>query len=369
MKYRILCFAGRSLIGGFFDIRGHKINHLHFFFVTLRPEADMRLSILMPTYNGMKYLAQAVDSVLSQNYQDWELVVSDDGSTDGTRDFLSGIKDPRIKIHLQPKNLNIFGNLNFLFSQAKGEISQILCQDDYFLAKYSLNRILQQWSALSPDIAYLRMNHTSETNKGLARYEGRALPPVVSPEESDLLFFIFGCIPGNLSNISVRTSAVQDVGWFRTDLPYAGDFEFWSRLGNSRSWALSSDKVLQVRSHAGQASRTLNPRGELIPQVCVVLGSLYPRLVARGYSPMLLRLIATLNYVSLQRYMGIKALLRGGGDAYLKSVSAGFDRSDFSFGPLLGWATFFVSLGGRILLIPVAKQLLNRNRAQLADPA
>lgn len=323
----------------------------------------MQISIVMPTYNGMRYLEQAVNSVLSQDFQDWELVISDDGSTDGTRDFLAQLRDPRIKVHFQPKNLNIFGNLNFLFSQVHGEITQILCQDDYFVAPGSLNKLLDHWSALPPEIAFLRMNHTLDMQKGLAGYEGSVLPPIVRPMESDLLFFIFGCVPGNLSNVSVRASAVKSAGWFRTDLPYAGDFEFWSRLGNSRPWAISRVRVLQVRSHAEQASKTLNPRGELLPQMCFILRSLYPRLVATGYSPGLLRLIATLNYASQHRYTGVRALIKGKGSGYLHSVSASFDRADFSFGPVLGWVLFFVSLGGRIFKIPVARRLLKKGLA------
>jgi glycosyltransferase involved in cell wall biosynthesis len=316
----------------------------------------MKFSIVMPTFNGMKYLGQAVESVLSQNYKDWELIISDDGSTDGTRDYISGLKDPRVRVHLQPKNLNIFGNLNFLFGQACGEITQIVCQDDYFVSQDSLDKIANQWSSLPPEVAFLRMNHMHEKNKGLARYED--LPPIVSPRDSDLLFFIFGCIPGNLSNVSVRTSAVKDAGWFRTDLPYAGDFEFWSRLGHSHPWAISSEKVLQVRGHAGQASKTLNSKGELLPQLCTVLGTLYPQLVAKGYSHQLLRLLATLNYASQHRYTGIKVLFKGRGSTYLRSVSSTFDRADFCVGSVPGWAVFFVSLGGRVFTFTVAKRLL-----------
>ena len=319
---------------------------------------NVKISILMPTYNGMKYLEHAIGSVLSQEYRDWELIISDDGSTDGTRDYLAALNDPRIVVHFQARNLNIFGNLNFLFSQAKGEIVQILCQDDYFTADDSLDRILAEWATLPQEVAFLRMNHTSEGNKGLARIEGPILPPTVRPNESDLLFFIFGCIPGNLSNVSVRMSLVQDAGMFRTDLPYAGDFEFWSRLGHVHPWSISKIKAVHVRGHSDQASRTLNTRGELMPQMAAVLGALYPRLVEEGHSVFLLRLLATLNYVSQHRYAGVRALLKGRGGEYLTSVSKSFDKADFAFGALGGWVVFFASLGGRIFTPQVARQLL-----------
>jgi glycosyltransferase involved in cell wall biosynthesis len=319
----------------------------------------MRISIVMPAYNGMKYLEQAVDSVLSQNHQDWELVISDDCSKDATRDYLAKLDDPRIKVHYQSKNSGIFGNLNFLFSVAEGEVTQILCQDDYFTDADSLNRLLGQWAALSPDVAYLRCNHSLDANSALSRFEGSVLPAVVHPDRSDLFYLIFGCIPGNLSNVSVRTEAVKRAGWFRPDLPYAGDFEFWSRLGRTSSWAISQTNITEVRRHAEQASATLNPGGELLPQMRFILDTLYQNLVSKGYSATRLRLMVTIAYISQHRDLGVKARIRGKGSAYLRSVAKEFDSASFSFGSFGGWLIFVACLGGRLGRTSAAKGLLN----------
>lgn len=318
----------------------------------------MPISIVMPTYNGMEYLKQAVDSVLAQTYQVWELLISDDCSRDGTRQFLAGLRDPRIKVHLQPTNLNIFGNLNFLFAQASGEITQILCQDDYFIDEGALERLSEEWSALPPEVAFLRSNHMLDANSNLSRFEASVLPSIVKPEQSDLLFFIFGCIPGNLSNVSVRTKAVQDAGWFRTDLPYAGDFEFWSRLGASSPWAITRTQVTVIRSHSEQASKTMSPKGEVMLQLRSILEALYRRLVSKGYSPGRLRLTATSNYVSLQRDAAVKAFVTGKGTGHLQAVAREFDTAAFSLTPFLGWLVYLASLGGRILRVPIASRML-----------
>lgn len=318
----------------------------------------MPISIVLPTYNGVKYLEQAIQSVQAQIYDDWELIISDDGSNDGTRDFLSAIRDRRVKVHFQPKNLGIFGNLNFLFSLAGHEITQILCQDDYFVDSGALDRLLHQWSLLPHDIAFLRCNHSLDVQSNLERYQASILPPIVRPDDSDLFFFTFGCIAGSLSNMSVRTIAVKNAGWFRTDLPYAGDFEFWSRLGRSRPWAIAEIPVTHVRRHMEQASMTLNKSGELLPQVRSVVESLYRPLVSRGYSPALLRLMAAVTYTSQQRDRGMKDLIGGRGTGYLRRVGREFDSSGFSFGRTLDWLIYFACLGGRMFTVPVAKQLL-----------
>lgn len=318
----------------------------------------MRISIVMPTYNGMKYLQQAIGSVLSQDHQDWELIISDDCSRDGTRDFLSTLRDPRIKVHFQNKNLGIFGNLNFLFTLVENNITQILCQDDYLIDHGSLDRLLREWAALGPEIAFMRCNHMLDANSKLARYATKVLPAIVNPEKSDLFFLIFGCIPGNLSNVSVRTEVVKNEGWFRPDLPYAADFEFWSRVGRSRPWAISKMKVAVIRFHNEQASKTLNPKGELIPQIRGILETLYRNLIAKGHSRELMRLMITLTYISLNRDVGVRAILKGRGSTYLKRVITDLDSADFSFGVFPGWLIYFACMGGRLFRIPVARCLL-----------
>jgi glycosyltransferase involved in cell wall biosynthesis len=318
----------------------------------------MRISILMPTYNGMKYLKQAIDSILSQTYQDWELLISDDGSNDGTQDFLSELHDRRITVYLQGENLGIFGNLNFLFSKASCQLTQILCQDDYLIDDDALHRLLEQWSRLSPEIAFLRCNQMLDFNSNHSKFAATALPPIVLPEHSDLFFFIFGCIPGNLSNVSVRTEVIKNAGGFRVDLPFAGDFEFWSRVGRLHPWAISKTNVAFVRIHPEQASTFLNRHGELFPQIRDILETLYRNLIYKGYPSTLLRLEVTINYISQHRSSGVKALINGKGTGYLHEISTQLDSSIVALGTTIGWVVCFVTLGGRLFLNVVSMALL-----------
>ncbi|MGC8548886.1 MAG: glycosyltransferase family 2 protein [Acidobacteriaceae bacterium] len=318
----------------------------------------MRISIVMPTYNGMGYVQQAVESLLQQDYEEWELIISDDGSRDGTREYLATLQGARVKVHRQEKNLGIFGNLNFLFRQASCEITQIFCQDDYFVDCGALGRLVAEWEKLPGEVAFLRCNHElANANSPLCALEREVLPERISPKMSDIYFAVFGCIPGNLSNVSVRTAAVREAGWFRADLPYAGDFEFWSRLGRKASWALTETKTIFVRSHSGQASNYLNFKGELLPQMREVLEALYPNAVAAGASARLLRLLMTINYVAQHKDRGVKSLLLKRDGTYLRVVMREFDRGSFAYGPFLSWVVFFGSLGGRLFRVPLARRL------------
>ena len=93
-----------------------------------------KLTVVMPVYNNMPYLKQAIKSVIKQNFKNWEMIISDDQSTDGSIEFLKKIKHKKIKIFFQKKNLGIYGNLKFLNSKAKTSIIKILCADDYLIS-------------------------------------------------------------------------------------------------------------------------------------------------------------------------------------------------------------------------------------------
>ena len=93
------------------------------------------ISIILPVYNRIKFLEQAINSVLKQTYQHWELIIADDNSDSETRAFLNKypILDRRIKIYRNPKNLGLFANLNKAISNAENDYLFILCSDDYLL--------------------------------------------------------------------------------------------------------------------------------------------------------------------------------------------------------------------------------------------
>ena len=78
-----------------------------------------KIDVLLATYNGEKYLREQIESILNQTYQNIRLVISDDCSTDNTRNILMEYlqKDRRVEIHFQEKNLGYVKNFEFLLKQ------------------------------------------------------------------------------------------------------------------------------------------------------------------------------------------------------------------------------------------------------------
>lgn len=87
-----------------------------------------RVSIVMPTYNRKDTVRRAIDSVVQQRFADWELLIVDDGSTDGTKDLVAGI-DPRVRVIVQ-ENRGVAGARNRALSEVRGGLVAFLDSDD-----------------------------------------------------------------------------------------------------------------------------------------------------------------------------------------------------------------------------------------------
>jgi glycosyltransferase involved in cell wall biosynthesis len=88
------------------------------------------VSIVLPVYNAEKYVGAAVDSILRQSYEKFELIIVDDGSTDDSLSVVSSYADPRIKIFKNKKNLGIVNSLNIGISLSNGEYIARMDSDD-----------------------------------------------------------------------------------------------------------------------------------------------------------------------------------------------------------------------------------------------
>lgn len=91
------------------------------------------ISILMPVYNCALYLAEAIESILNQTFTDFELIVLDDGSTDGSAEIAKSYNDSRIVYHCNEKNLGLANNLNVGLRMAKGKYIARMDGDDISL--------------------------------------------------------------------------------------------------------------------------------------------------------------------------------------------------------------------------------------------
>jgi hypothetical protein len=268
-----------------------------------------RISVLMPTYNGIRHIREAVESVRVQTLQHWELLISDDGSNDGTIEYLKTLADERIKLFVQPKNLGIFGNLNFLLERAGCEVAKIFCQDDALLpnALESCLAFMQR----RPECAVARCwdvgDATLSRRRG-TRFLERELPIDLHPRAAILAFATFGNLPGNLSTTICRPAKVLEVGGFNQAFPYAGDYEGWIRVARRYGLSLLREELVRVRVHVLQNSVLLNLSNELPQQIDTILDKM-----ASMVPPQLLPLLKrhwTIHFLAPRLSKTVRLLLK-----------------------------------------------------------
>lgn len=97
--------------------------------------AGPRVSVVMAAYNAAEHLSAAIDSILGQTFEDFELIVIDDGSTDETSAIIQGYQDPRLRPVRNPRNLGLIASLNRGLDLARGEFVARMDADDESLPR------------------------------------------------------------------------------------------------------------------------------------------------------------------------------------------------------------------------------------------
>jgi glycosyltransferase involved in cell wall biosynthesis len=120
-----------------------------------------KFSIIISVYNLEKYISKAIDSVLSQNFNNYEIIIINDGSTDNTWSILEqyAISHDNINIVNNEKNIGLGASRNVGLSICKGQYILFLDGDDYLYDNSTLERINSVVSISNPDIAFFGMQY------------------------------------------------------------------------------------------------------------------------------------------------------------------------------------------------------------------
>jgi glycosyltransferase involved in cell wall biosynthesis len=205
------------------------------------------ITILTPVYNGERWVGAAIDSVLNQTMPDFELLIVDDGSTDGTPRVLAdyAARDERIRVITQ-ENKGISRTLNEAMPLARYDWIARLDADDLALP----NRLERQLSFINanPGIAVAASDADYIDERGAV--VGRHVNPFRSRAEVErwlardqAIFFIH-------SAVIMRRDAILDVGGYRPEFELSHDTDLWNRVAERGHQVLSQPEVLaQYRIH------------------------------------------------------------------------------------------------------------------------
>jgi glycosyltransferase involved in cell wall biosynthesis len=179
-------------------------------------------TIIIPTYNRKSFLKKAVDSVLNQTFPDFELIIVDDGSTDGTKEMISDYKDIRIK-YLYQENKGPSSARNKAINQSKGKYICPLDSDDWW-HKDKLRIHVEHFNSY-PEYKIFHTQEIWYRNGELLHQKKKHAKPSGS---------IFPhCLPlccVSISTAVIHKSVFDEIGLFDETLPACEDYDFWLRV-------------------------------------------------------------------------------------------------------------------------------------------
>ncbi|MBD2017364.1 glycosyltransferase [Microcoleus sp. FACHB-53] len=181
------------------------------------------ISVIIPAYNAEKTIQETIDSVLNQTFQDFEIIVINDGSQDTTLEIVNSIKDPRLQVFSYP-NAKQAASRNRGISHSTGEFLAFLDADDLWKPE----KLEAQLKALqdNPQAAVAYSWSQCIDEKGHFLREASQ-----STTSGDVYAKLLLCdFLDNGSNPLVRRKALEEVGTFDESLPPAEDWELWIRL-------------------------------------------------------------------------------------------------------------------------------------------
>jgi glycosyltransferase involved in cell wall biosynthesis len=184
-----------------------------------------KVSVVIPTHNRAGLLGRAVRSVLSQTFQDLEVLITDDASTDGTRDMVSRLGDSRVRYLAHDVNKGVAAARNTALAQASGEFLAFLDDDDEWLPD-KLQIQLDHFARARPAVglmgsAYYAVASANNRRSGVVvpRLRGRVFEDLLRQGHFN-----------HTSTVMARAECFDGAGVFDTSLPYAEDFDMWLRI-------------------------------------------------------------------------------------------------------------------------------------------
>lgn len=207
------------------------------------------VSIIMPTYNSEDYVGESIRSVQQQTYENWELIIADDLSSDSTVKLVESFaeNDSRIKLIKSDRNLGPAGARNIAIDAAQGEYIAFLDSDDIWYPQK-----LQKQISFMEENGY-KFSYTSyEEINGI----GKPIGVVVhAPKKADYKKMLYCGNP--IGNSTVLYSAEKLGKFYVPEIRKRNDFALWLRIMHECDMAYGVNEVLtKYRKHSGTVSST-----------------------------------------------------------------------------------------------------------------
>lgn len=205
------------------------------------------VSVLLPAYNAEKYLAEAIESVLSQTYTRFEFIIINDGSTDSTEQIINSFNDTRICYIKNETNIGLIATLNKGIALAKGKYLMRMDADDICFPLRMEKQVL--FLNQNPEYGICGCNYIEFDNS-----HKKLLKTSADHDEiyATMLFNSSVVHP----SLMIRLETIKNLTViFDSNYPHAEDYELWSRLIAQCKFSSINEALLKYRLHEGQVTQ------------------------------------------------------------------------------------------------------------------
>lgn len=236
-----------------------------------------RVSVIMPAFNAEAHIGDALRSVEAQTYDDWEVIVCDDGSTDATFEIASAFGG-RVRIVQHLRNSGLAAARNLAIRHANGELLALLDADDYWLPSYLEHQVASfDTESRFGNVGIVACNaYVLGPNGIFPRTYGELIGMTSSVTMADLLeanrIFVSAMLP---------RAVVNDVGAFDEQLRRVEDYDLWLRIVELGYRVAVTDEPLAVyrvtQGSLSRDSRAMAQARQIVYRRALARGNLMPR--------------------------------------------------------------------------------------------
>ncbi|MBR1811941.1 MAG: glycosyltransferase family 2 protein [Clostridia bacterium] len=217
-----------------------------------------KVSVVLPVYNGAEYLAQSIESILAQTYENWELIIVDDGSTDATAAIAAAYaeKDDRIFYYKNPQNMKLPRSLNRGFALSTGEYLTWTSDDNIYYADAFATMVAA--FEKDPQLGFVF------SSCDVIDSDGKKIGEWFMPRNMELRKIMGANIVGACFMYTRRVYAI--IGDYNPDLFLAEDFDYWQRIFATFKVQPIEAYLYAYRDHPDNLTHTENQ--QLIAEIC-----------------------------------------------------------------------------------------------------
>jgi glycosyltransferase involved in cell wall biosynthesis len=227
-----------------------------------------KVSLCIPAYQAEQYLQATIDSVLAQTYADLEIVIVDNGSSDGTPDIVSKVDDDRVRVIRNPTTLPMVDNFNLAVKHCRGEFVKLVCADDLL----EPDCVAAQLAVLddNPGVSLVAARTDFIDDEGKLLRRARGLGGVVGRRTGERVvrrIVRSGSNPvGSPVAVMFRRADFERSGGFCGDLLFPMDMDLWVRLLRCGDFYGLPRTLAAFRIRSGSTTGLTSARSQLAQQ-------------------------------------------------------------------------------------------------------